>query len=607
MVERHKALKTGDPTQFAYGPDPTPSPPTTRSANATVPFKLCFRAQQLVGADWSVASSARVLAQQTMNKHALPFSLRDLIRTLEAEQEMTPRRAGYLLEQADIKEEDLLPWADFDHSSQHSYARHLAFDGGFFEMMVMSWVPGDYSAIHDHGHTQWGAVQVYGPAEHSVFLAQDDELRTLSRTPVRPGQVFAVSHHLVHQMGNPSETNFLTFHLYGCHGMRHDVTSDARVFDLEEHQIQRTDNGVFFAMAEDQVKLREPGPQPDYLTWLRNLTELKNRIDRMRKHNALSPELAQRDQETVRKLSDPANLEWLEQDLMPRVDEDTGHITDLGYWNLLRSELIAAAKLQKSLLLPMGQGDPFFTYAELYDDVIGEPCLEEFIASYLKFVVDKYRLDMETSTLLSIGCGTGIVEEYLISELGVQHDHLMGIDKSEAMVEMASRRIAARAEDVLSLSGQEWDLTYSGLNVFQYLSPDQLEQALEVTAQTTRAGGYFFGDFITPDHIRTYPHVIQSKCGNVLSLRNPLLIERENYTFQQSEVLNVSRKTGQLTITNEGKHLRFLPPLWRLRQAFEEAFKGKVDIYDAVTLDPIGPKADTCPSTRYLIVAHKPA
>ncbi len=43
------------------------------------------------------------------------------------------------------------------------------------------------------------------------------------------------------------------------------------------------------------------------------------------------------------------------------------------------------------------------------------------------------------------------------------------------------------------------------------------------------------------------------------------------------------------------------------RQVFEKASKGKVDIYDAVTLKPIGSKADTCPSTRYLIVAHRPA
>lgn len=550
---------------------------------------------------------AKSLASNPVSKALLPGSLQDLIRNLEAAQELTPRRAQELLAQADINEDDLLPWADFEHSPRDSYGRELLFDGGFFELMVMSWAPGDYSTIHDHGHTQWGAVQVFGPAEHSVFLHQDNELRTLSRVPVKPGQVFAVGHHLVHQMGNPSKTTFLSLHLYGCYGVTHGVTSDARIFDLEADQIQHTDGGVFFALPDEQIRLREPGPQPDYLTWLRNLVELRHRIDRLGRHGGLSPELEQRNRETLRKLSDPATWEWLEQDLMPRVDERTGHITDPGYWKLLRSELVAAASLQETLLLETKRGDPFLTYAELYDDAVGHPCLEEFIAAYLKFTVEKYQLDTKKSTLLSIGCGTGLVEEHMIKELGLPQDQLMGIDKSEAMVEVASRRIAARAEDVLSLSGQEWDLTYCGLNVFQYLDPDQLERAIEVTAQVTRPGGYFLGDFITPDHIRSYPHVMQSSSGNVLSLRDPLLIEQGNYTFQQSEILNVSRSNGRLRITNEGKHRRFLPPMRRLRQVFAKSFKGKVDTYDAVTLNPISPEADTCPSTRYLIVAQKPA
>jgi len=539
------------------------------------------------------------------NIHSLPFAIQDLIRSLESETDLTPRKARDLLIRADLKEDDLMTWAEFDHPIEDSYGRKLVYDGGFFEMMVMSWTPGDCSAIHDHGYTQWGAVQVFGPAEHATFLVQDDDICTLSRTAVSPGEVLAVGHQLVHQMGNPSKTNFLTFHLYGCYDREGSITADARLFDLEENQVQRTSGGVFFALPEDQIQRREPGPQPDYLTWLRHAVELKNRIDRVRRSGSWTPELERRDGEVTLQLCDSNNWERLETDLFSHVDSATGHMNDLGYWSILRKELIAAARLEKTILFGEDHGDPFFTYAKLYDDVVGQPCLEEFIAAYLKFVVEKYGLDLKAARFLSIGCGTGLVEEHLLRHYDMPSDHLLGIDKSEAMVRVASDRIPAQTGDVLALAGQSWDLTFCALNVFQYLTPQQLNEALEVTAQITRPGGYFFGDFITPDHIRSYPHVIRSKSGNVISLRNPKLIERDQFAFQQSEILNVSRNNGNLMITNEGKHLRFLPPLWRLRRKFENAFKGPVELFDAVTLEPIGDQADTCPSTRYLLVAQK--
>ncbi len=540
-----------------------------------------------------------------MNKHRLPFALQDLIRSIQAESDLHPRKARELVIAANLTEDDLMPWADFEHPVRDGYGRKMVFDGGYFEMMVMSWTPGDCSAIHDHGYTQWGAVQVFGPAEHSVFLNQDGEIKTLSRAPVVPGEVLAVGNQLVHQMVNPSQTNFLTFHLYGCYERTSGVTSDARVFDLAENKIQRTDGGVFFALPENVIKTREPGPRADYLTWLRNLVELKKRLDRIQRAECSTPDLDERNELVVAQLWDPANWQRLEDDLFAHVDNNTGHMKDMGFWKLLRTELIAAAKLQKDILFQNDQGDPFYTYAELYDDVVGLPCLNEFIAEYINFVVQRYGLDLPNSRFLSIGCGTGLVEEHLVKNLGLPRERLLGIDKSEAMVQVASRRIPAKAEDLLNMIGQEWDITYCGLNVFQYLSPEQLDEALSVTASITKSGGCFFGDFITPDHIRTYPHVIRSNSGNVISLRNPVLIEQDNCTYQQSEILNVSRSNGRMLITNEGKHLRFLPPMWRLKQKFQQAFGGQVDLYDAVTLKPIGDAADTCPSTRYLLVAQK--
>ncbi|QPJ62016.1 MAG: methyltransferase domain-containing protein [Candidatus Nitronauta litoralis] len=542
-----------------------------------------------------------------INKHSLPFAIQDLIRALEEEEDISPRLAQELLIQAELKVEDLEPWADFDHPVQDSYGRKLVFDGGYFEMMCMSWNPGDCSGIHDHGFTQWGAVQIFGPAEHSVFLVRDGEISTLSRVAVKPGTVVAVGNQLVHQMGNPSNTHFLTFHLYGCHGRNQGITADARLYDLVNQEVSRSDGGVFYLLPENQIKRREKAPTPDFLTGLRDRVEMIKRLDKIRRSGAEYPDIEEQIQERLHEMTSLDNWDQFEHDLKGQVDETTGHMCDMGYWHLLRQELIAAAALQKRLIIEQESGDPFFTYAELYDDVVGQPCLDEFIEPYLRFVIQKYQVDLSHTRLLSIGCGTGLVEDFMVKELGLASDRLLGIDKSEAMVQVASRRITARSEDILALEGQEWDITYCGLNVFQYLTPEQCEQALKVTANITKPGGLFIGDFITPDHVRVYPHVIHSKSGDVISLRHPELVEQEHFTFQRSEILNVSRQSGKMLITNEGKHLRFLPPVWRLRQKFETAFRGTVDIYDAVSLEPLGPQADTCPSTRYLLVARKEA
>ena len=126
-------------------------------------------------------------------KTCLPPALQQLKFLIQTENEMTPSRARDLLIQAGIQQEDLMDWADFDHPVENGYGRQLVYDGGFFEMLVMSWNPGDCSAINDHGHTQWGAVQIFGPAEHAVFLVQDGEITTLARAGIQPGQVLEMS------------------------------------------------------------------------------------------------------------------------------------------------------------------------------------------------------------------------------------------------------------------------------------------------------------------------------------------------------------------------------------------------------------------------------
>jgi len=82
-----------------------------------------------------------------------PTSLQRLIQTLGQATHLTPECVQDVVLNAGISAQDLMPWADFHHPIADSYGRKLVFDGGHFEVMVMSWLPGDFSAIHDHGRS----------------------------------------------------------------------------------------------------------------------------------------------------------------------------------------------------------------------------------------------------------------------------------------------------------------------------------------------------------------------------------------------------------------------------------------------------------------------
>lgn len=213
-----------------------------------------------------------------------PPRVRSLIEAVQAADDLTPSTTKRLLTESSVTPDDLAQWADFEHPKVDSYGRNLIWDGGYFEIMAMSWVDGDMAAIHDHGHTQWGAVKLFGPAEHAIFKVEAGEdgdlLTTAERREFAAGSVLAVSHDMIHQMGNIDKEPYLTLHLYGCYGREDGVTADARLYELDEGKIQRTCGGVFFNLPEEAVERREACPQADFPTYLRHQIELLRRLVR---------------------------------------------------------------------------------------------------------------------------------------------------------------------------------------------------------------------------------------------------------------------------------------------------------------------------------------
>lgn len=537
---------------------------------------------------------------------ALPRALAFIATHLKEEPPTHPGQMVRLLRRAEVRAEDLAPWADFDHPVQDSYGRKLVYKEAGFEIMVMSWRPGDFSAIHDHGFTQWGAVQVFGPAEHATFREEDEMLYTLARWRMEPGEIVGVSHKLVHQMGNPTRnTFFLSLHVYGTSEPVAHVTGMARLFDLETAQIHRVNGGVFFALPPDEYVQSVPGPKGDFATRLRHMVELTRRLHRT--HEAGGSCSSEQWQRAVEATFDPTQQHALEEQLAQIVD-CSGHVVDSVQWRILNHELRQAARLQADLT---GKGvaaaDAFEDYARMYDDLICRPSLDQFMRRYLFFFQEKHMPALPQATVLSLGCGTGLVERFMIDELGVIYDNLFGIDISEAMVREARTRIAAEVGDILSLDPgvRTWDVAYAGLNVLQYLPHQRLKEAIHKIAAVLKPGGWFVGDFITPDHIRWYPNVMRAANGRTVSLRSPKIVEEGGINYQESEIINIHFGTDRMYLNDAGKHRRYLPPLYRLRKCFEDAFGPEVYLYDAVSLEPIPEWADSCPSTRYVLMAQK--
>lgn len=319
---------------------------------------------------------------------SLPPSIQSLVEKIEAAQELTPATARDFLRGAHISVSDLEPWSDFEHPKTDSYGRKLVYDGGFFELMVMSWIDGDMASIHDHGHTQWGAVQVYGQIEHAVFKVEDGVLITADRRDFEVNSVVAVGHDLIHQMGNVGQEPYLTLHLYGCHGCKGNVTADARLYELDEGKIQLTSGGVFFNLPESDVAQRLDAPPADFPTALRYKVELLKRL--MVSHDSLTRGSLQTDSEKrlAAELFDAATwrrfaAEWAEMTSRSAARFDR-------YTKILYRELKATAALQRRLLKDGLAEGPFSTVR--LSELLAFSNLEQFAEGYMDLVSDTYSL-----------------------------------------------------------------------------------------------------------------------------------------------------------------------------------------------------------------------
>ncbi len=221
---------------------------------------------------------------------------------INQEEDITAHRIKAIVERANVSEEDLAPYADFDHPVEDGYGRKMIYDGGKFEIMAMSWNPGHYSSIHNHGYTQWGIVQVFGNVHHFIYQNKNDKLSFAKKEILTKGSIIKVVNAMIHQMGNPSTERYMTLHVYGCNTKSSDVTADAKNYDLEFKRINHTTGGAFLNLPEDQIYDFLPCPKPTddvFVNYAKLMMDYYNRQEQTLEIKALKFALIQKMGERV--------------------------------------------------------------------------------------------------------------------------------------------------------------------------------------------------------------------------------------------------------------------------------------------------------------------
>jgi cysteine dioxygenase len=143
------------------------------------------------------------------------FSFQDLKKTLDALR-AAPALADLdrWLSEAQVSVEDVRP---FSFYKPGTYTRHRVLRNEFVELLVLCWLPGQRTPIHDHNGS-YGAVRVCEGVMWETTFALNDarELYYRSAREWGKGEVTGADVPDIHQIGNPecSGQSLVTLHLY---------------------------------------------------------------------------------------------------------------------------------------------------------------------------------------------------------------------------------------------------------------------------------------------------------------------------------------------------------------------------------------------------------
>ncbi len=189
-----------------------------------------------------------------------------LIAELEANPMISIQVMLDLLADASLTINDIDPFSYFNHPEGESYGRLSVYQSKRLKVLVLSWNPGDFTAIHDHEPAEWGAVQFFGDISHRLYSLENNQVVLQQAATIQHGQMVGVTGKLIHAMGNLSSQPAFTLHIYGTN-TEFNTEFNTRVFDLELGKVVMTEGPAFLTRNPASCNVTSDGVTAKGETW----------------------------------------------------------------------------------------------------------------------------------------------------------------------------------------------------------------------------------------------------------------------------------------------------------------------------------------------------
>lgn len=154
---------------------------------------------------------------------------------------MTARKIG-----ARIQKIGDLPGEMPHFPAEIDYGREILGAGSNFEILEITWPPGRFCEIHDHG-ASCANIFVSGIVESRTFDENEGLLKMTGREIIDGSSnlgFLEVRKGEIHQMGNPSEEFAVSLHIYRDDGSA--AENGYRLFDMISGAIRRSNGPAYF-------------------------------------------------------------------------------------------------------------------------------------------------------------------------------------------------------------------------------------------------------------------------------------------------------------------------------------------------------------------------